>query len=294
MTTTQNGTGAKAGLADRVGSSIEAAEQPKAPTVYQLIERQQGEVERALPSHLKGSAPAFVRQAITLLKQSDALRKCDTMTIMGALMQASHLGLELGPLQLAYIVPRKGKACLDIGYRGYIELGYRSGVLRDITAETICENDEFSFDRAKGEISHHWDLRAERGAAYAYYAIANFKGGGRAFVVLSKFEVAKYRKRSAMPDSPAWLKDFDAMAKKTCIRRLEPYMPKATEVGQAAALSQAFTMDGSVSTGTRIDDLDVEYPESNIGDYIDAEEVQADENGEVIIDGSVPLTEEVA
>jgi recombination protein RecT len=289
MSTTQNGTGAKPGLAERVGQSLEATDQPKAPTVYQMIERQQAEIERALPAHLKSSAPAFVRQAITLLKQSEALRKCDTMSILGALMQASHLGLELGPLQLAYVVPRGGKACLDIGYRGYIELGYRSGVLSDITAESVHDNDEFSFDRARGEISHSWDLKKERGVAYAYYAIANFKGGGRAFVVLSTFEVEKFRARSAMPNSPAWRKDYDAMGKKTAIRRLEPYMPKATEVGQAAALSAAFSLDGSVSSGSNIDDLQVEYPESNIGDYIDAEEIPADDNGEVI-DGSVPLT----
>ena len=41
----------------------------------------------------------------------------------------------------------------QIEYRGYIELAGRSGRLRDLMAESICENDTFSFDRATGEIA---------------------------------------------------------------------------------------------------------------------------------------------
>ncbi len=133
----------------------------------------------------------------------------------------------------------------------------------------MCENDEFSFDRANGEISHKWDLRKDRGAAYAYYAIANFTGGGRAFVVLSKAEVNKYRARSSAPNSPAWRDDYDAMAKKTCIRRLEPYLPKSTE------LSRAFVLDGSISTALTAEQATTEEP-----DYIDVEVIHDDVNSE--------------
>lgn len=285
--TAENGTGAKEGLAERVGTAVEAAGAPQPPTLAQMITRQRDQVALALPTHLKDNADAFVRAAITLCKQTPGLMKCDPLTIIGGLMTASQLGLELGPLQLAYLIPYGNQAQFQIGYRGYIELGYRSGMLRDITAEAIHDNDDFKFDRASGEISHTWDLRQERGAAYAWYAIANLKGGGRAFVVLTKGEVEGFRLRSKQPNGPAWKNDYSAMAKKTCIRRLEPYMPKSSE------MSQAFNMDGSISRGAAPGDLTIEHPEKD-WDVIDVDaipdDVEADDNGEVQPDGSQPLT----
>lgn len=284
MTTTQNN-GAKAGLGERVGNAVEAAGQPQPPSLAQLITRQRDQVALALPTHLKDNADAFVRAAITVCKQTPGLAKCDPLTIIGGLMTASSLGLELGPLQLAYLIPYGNQAQLQIGYRGFIELGYRSGMLKDITAEAVHDNDQFTFDRANGDIAHTWDLRGDRGASYAYYAIANLKDGGRAFVVLSRAEVDKFRLRSKQPNGSAWKNDYDAMAKKTAVRRLEPYLPKSSE------LSKAFNMDGAISRGNAISAMTVENPEQEWDDngYIDAEEVQPDENGEIVADGSVPL-----
>jgi recombination protein RecT len=249
-----------------------AVEPTKAPTLTDMVKNQQAQVALALPSHLKINAERYVRSALTLIKQTPALAKCDPLTIIGGLMTASSLGLELGPLQVAYLVPYGREAQLIIGYRGYIELFYRSGIGKDITAEVICENDDFTFHRATGELSHTWDLRQPRGAAYAYYAVANFKDGGRAFVVMGKEEVEKYRQRSKAKNASAWSNDFDAMAKKTCIRRLEPYLPKSTEV------AQAFAFDGSVSRGTVANEVEVE-PET-WDDAIDAEVVDP-ETGEI-------------
>ena len=241
-------------------------------------------MELALPGHLKGNADAYVRSAITLIKQTPGLAKVDPLTILGGLMTASQLGLELGPLQVAYLVPRAGKAQFQVGYRGYIELAYRSGLMADITAETVCEGDDFSFDRATGEISHTWDLHQTRGSAYAYYAVANFKGGGRAFVVLNKGEVEKFRKRSSQPNGPAWTNDYDAMAKKTCIRRLEPFLPKSTE------LSRAFVLDGSVATGVTADSTEVDTTfdyDIDVIDDAETGEIPMDESSDSAVDGSM-------
>lgn len=248
------GAGARAGLADRVASAAVQVHEPKPPSLVQLIKDQTEQVALALPTHLKHNAEAYVRAAITLVKQNPSLAKCDPLTILGGLMTASQLGLELGPLGLAYLVPYGNAAQLQIGYKGYIQLGYRSGMVQDIMAESICENDEFTFDRATGDISHKWDLKRPRGASYAWYAVVNIKGGGRAFVILNRDEVEKYRKRSKQPNSPMWRDDFDAAAKKTCIRRLEPYIPKSVEM----PLAQALTVDGSISRGLSADDIEMD------------------------------------
>lgn len=273
--------GARPGLTERVtGAAVEVAA-PARKSIQAQLKEQTAQVELALPAHLKGNADAYVRSAITLIKQNPSLAKCDPLTILGGLMTASQLGLELGPLQVAYLVPRGNKAVFQIGYRGYIELGYRSGMLLDISAETICENDDFKFDRANGEISHTWDLRQDRGPAYAYYAVANLKGGGRAFVVLTKAEVEKYRKFSSMPNSPMWRDHYDSAAKKTCIRRLEPYLPKSTE------LSRAFVLDGSVASGVSASTLEIEPEEFEYAEVVEDEETPQNvdqDTGEIVVD----------
>ena len=266
--------GARAGLAERAASSAVEVSRAKPPGLVEMIKAQTEQVALALPTHLKHNAEAYVRSAITLIKQNPGLAKCDPLTILGGLMTASQLGLELGPLQLAYLVPYGSQAQLQIGYRGYIELGYRSGMLADITAETVKENDQFSFDRARGEISHTWDPREPRGKAYAWYASANFKDGGRVFVVLGREDVEFYRSKSKQPNSPMWRDNYDAAAKKTCIRRLEPYLPKSTEI------ARAFVLDGSVARGVAHDNLEVEQE-----DFIDAEAVD-EETGEITNNGA--------
>ena len=171
----------------------------------------------------------------------------------------------------------------QIEYRGYIELAGRSGRLSDIMAESICENDAFSFDRATGEISHTWDLHVDRGPAYAYYAIANFPNGGRAFVVMNKSEVNKYKMRSDLGKlgKGPWATDYDQMAKKTCIRRLEPYLPKSTE------LAMAFAADERTVTQVG-DDQVIE------DDFIDVEAIDEEVTADGEIIGTPEDTEAVA
>lgn len=276
MTTTDT-IGAREGLADRASTAVEAARAPRRPTLAMQISQQQSEIERALPTHLKHNAEAFVRAAITVCKQTPALAKCDPVTILGGLMTASSLGLELGPLGHAYLVPYGSKAQLVIGYKGIIDLAWRSDRLLSIEARAVKANDHFEFSYGLGaKLEHTPTLDGDRGATIAYYGVAQFKGGGSYFVVLSKSDIDEHRKRSKSSSNGPWVTDYDAMACKTCIRVMQPYLPLTSEV------ARQFAMDGTVSTGVSADHIDVEHV-----DYIEGE-VVADEMGEVI-DGSVPL-----
>ena len=64
-------------------------------------------------------------------------------------MVASSLGLEFGPLGHCYLVPYKNKgrdeAQFQLGYKGKIDLAWRSGKLLSIAAREVCENDEFDY-----------------------------------------------------------------------------------------------------------------------------------------------------
>lgn len=275
--------GAKAGLADRVGTAVEAADAPKPPTLAQLIDRQKDQVQRALPAHLKASAEAYIRAAQTLVKNTPGLAKCDAMTVLGGLMTASQMGLELGPLGKAYLVPYGNKAQLIIGYRGLIDLAWRSGQLKSIEAREVCANDTFDFAYGlEPKLEHRVNLEGERGHVIAFYGVAHFKDGGHYFLVMSKADVEKHRKRSKAKDSGPWITDYDAMGRKTVIRAMAPFLPLTIEVMRDMAL------DGSVSTGAALDNLTVEEQAPEDDGIVDAE-VVADGNGEIVDDGSFPI-----
>jgi hypothetical protein len=77
----------------------------------------------------------------------------------------------------------------------------------------------------------------------AYYAAASFTTGGSGFVVLSPDDVEAIRARSRAKDAGPWTTDYDAMAKKTCIRQLFKLLPKSTELARALAHDEAVRTD---------------------------------------------------
>lgn len=232
-------------VATQVNAQVQAAAQsePGRPTVFDLITKQKSQIELALPSHL--NTERFTRIAITCIRTTPKLAECDAISLVGALMVSAQLGLEPGgPLGQAFLVPRwnnKTKtydATFQLGYKGIIELARRSGQLKSIEAHEVCENDEFSYSYGlDDELVHRPLLRGDRGKPYAYYAMAKFKDGGHAFVVMSLADIDSRKGRSTSQKDGKfygpWVSDYDAMARKTCIRALAPYLPLSPELERA-------------------------------------------------------------
>lgn len=278
-----NTRGARAGLDQRVAEA--AVPDGGGATLPALIERQAPEIHRALPVHLKDNAEGFVRAALTLVKQTPLLMQCDARTVLGGLMTASQLGLEFGPLGHAYLVPFKNnrtnrmEAQFILGYKGAVDLAWRSGQLASIIAREVYPEDEFEYEYGLADRLFHKPAlnRAEDSKPYIWYGVAKFKDGGHAFVVLGKDDVDRHRRRSKASDKGPWVTDYSAMAKKSCILELKPWLPLTSNVLREMA------KDGTVIRGSTVDDL--ETPE-----YIDVEgQFAADDvvaEGEVVGEGA--------
>ncbi len=273
-------TEARQGVADRAATAVEVAKQPGPTPIGQLVWQQRTEIERALPTHLKGNGEAYARALMTVLKQTPKLAVCDPATILGGLMVASSLGLEFGPLGHCYLVPFKNKgrdeAQFQLGYKGKIDLAWRSGKLLSISADTVREGDTFDFELGlHRDLRHQYDVRAERGKAFAWYMTAHFVGGGSHFEVLGKSDVERHRQHSKSKDSSysPWQTNYDSMAQKSCIHEATPYLPLTSEV------LREMSTDDLIARGTSIDDLEVEE-----ADYIDASAVKNDDD---VVDGEV-------
>ena len=232
------------------------------------------QIKAALPRHM--TAERMARVAITEIRKTPDLAKCDVRTFMGAVMQLSQLGLEPGgSLGHAYLIPFKNTKTstvdvqLIIGYRGMIDLARRSGQVSTIQAVIVREGDEFNVrlgDSPKMDHVPAWD--DDKPMTHAYCVVV-FKDGSRQFDVMSRSQIEKIRKQSRAGTSGPWVTHFEEMARKTVIRRLFKYLPVSIELQRAvmldergdAGLAQVIDDDAIDSTATEI-----ETEQQQIGD----------------------------
>ncbi len=221
-------------MSDLTEALVERAETPERRTIIDLLRRQQPELARVLPAEI--TPERFARVVLTELRRTPKLLECSPESLLGAMMLAAQLGLEPGPLGHVYLVPYKREVTLVIGYRGIVELAYRSGRLRSIQAATVREGDAFSYRLGSRAYLDHTPAGppGER-QPVAYYAVAQLRGGGSPFAVIYPEDVERARHRSAAKDNPLspWTTDYDAMARKTAICRLAPLLPQTAQIGRA-------------------------------------------------------------
>lgn len=227
------------------------------------IRRMEKQFQLAMPRGAE--AGQLIRDAVTALRVTKNLSRCDSPSVLGSLMTCAQLGLRPGVLGHAWLLPfwtskhhqdENGKwiggykAQLVIGYQGLIELAHRSGKISSLIARTVYEGDEFDVDYGVADtLVHKPNLFGERGQPIAYYAIAKFTTGGYAFYVMSHRDMEKYRDLHATARSREgkvfgpWVDNFEGMSHKTCIRQLAKYMPKSTELAVALAVDEGVRVD---------------------------------------------------
>lgn len=221
----------------------------------------------------------FTRLCLNNLRTVKNLANCSDVSLLGGMMNAAQLGLEVGgPLGQTYLVPfynsnlRTHEATFIVGYKGFIELAYRSGKISKLVGHEVKELDEFSSEFGDNEaIVHKVNFRAERGRSWAWYAIAHLENGQRFGWVMNREEVETYRGRSKAKDGGPWVSDYDAMAIKTCVRRLSPFLPKSPEFADALAMDE--TVAVSVNPGDIVPPSVIDVDGEEI---IDAQESSGD------------------
>lgn len=203
-------------------------------SVRELLEREQPELERVLPEHV--SAEAFTRSVLAELRRSPLLYDCEPEQIVSAMLLATQLGLEPGPLGLVYLVPAAPAVEFVIGYRGYLDLAYRSGYVKDVSASLVYAGEPFTWRKGtRPFLDHEPQLRDGPRETVAAYAVARLRTGGTVFEVIgpAEWEAARHAsERGSKLDGP-WNTDRGAMIRKTAVRRLEPMLPKTALLTEA-------------------------------------------------------------
>ena len=113
--------------------TTQAAKSGKQPTMQDYIKKMEGEIAKALPSVI--TPERFTRITLSALSANKQLAQTTPQSFLGAMMTAAQLGMEPNtPLGQAYLIPYRNHGTLEcqfqLGYKGLIDLAYRSGVVR--------------------------------------------------------------------------------------------------------------------------------------------------------------------
>lgn len=170
----------------------------------------------------------FLRVAITAMNKNPKLLECTKESVFRCMLDSAAFGVELNGRD-AHLIPYGREATLIIDYKGYVRLVMNTGLVSNIHADVVCENDDFEYNL--GEVKRHViDFKKPRGVVYAVYCIVTMKDGTKKADVMSDEEVEVIRKRSRSGNSGPWITDRNEMRKKTVFRRLQKWLPLSPEV----------------------------------------------------------------
>ena len=245
-------------------------------TIQQYIKSMEGEIKRALPSVI--TPERFTRMVLSALSTNPKLAACTPKSFLGAMMSAAQLGLEPNtPLGQAYLIPYRNKGVdevqFQIGYKGLVDLAYRSGEVEVVQAQTVYENDKFECEYGLEPKLVHVPADGDRGEAVKVYAMFKTKSGGYGFEVMSMEDCRKhamaYSQSYKNGYSSPWSTNFEEMAKKTVLKRVLKYAPLKSD------FVRGIVQDGTIKT-------EISEDMYSVNNTIEVEDYSFEENtGEV-------------
>jgi len=269
----------------------QASQRAKAPSASSLIKQTLGrdDIQRRFHEVLRDKAPQFMSSIVNVVNSNQQLQKVDAMSVISSAMVAATMDLPIDQnLGYMWIVPYRGQATPQMGYKGYIQLALRTGQYESINAAEVYEGELESWNRLTEEIKLNPNGRASDNVIgyFGYFKLIN---GFEKKVYWSVDEINAHRRKfskmsGGTKPSGVWADNFDAMAKKTVLRNmlskwgiLSIQMQNAVtkdEVPQTLDENSNPMNDPKAVTATE-DDTDVDptgsvVPETNIAAQADA------------------------
>lgn len=175
-------------------------------------------------------AQGFISSVLQISMNNKLLSNADPKTILNAAVTAAILDLPIDPnLGQSYIIPYKGQAQFQIGWKGFIALAKRSGLYKNINVISVYANQFKSFNSLTEEIEGDFSVPGE-GEPIGYAAYLKEVNGFEKIEYWTKDQIIKHAGKYSqtfgkknnygkLVHSPWNDPDqFDAMAKKTVLK----------------------------------------------------------------------------
>lgn len=262
-------------------------------------------VQQKFEKMLGQKSAGFISSVLQTVNNSQLLAKADPKTILNAAATAASLDLPINQsLGRAWIVPFKGQAQFQIGYKGFVELAQRSGRYKSINAIEVYENQYNGFNALTEQIDADFSVDG-KGAVVGYAAHFELLNGFTKTVFWSREKVEKHAKRfSKSFGNGPWKTDFDAMAKKTVLKyTLSNWGILSIEMQTAQLADQAvIPEDGKYQYADNVIDIEANNAEEetarvikfldNVKTIEDLEVLEDSLSGETITDEAQQAIEE--
>ncbi len=208
---------------------------------------------------LDNSSASFISSILTIVRTNSKLQDCSPNSILSAAGIAAALKLPINPsLGFAYIVPYKNQAQFQIGWRGLVQLAMRSGLYATLNSGAVCEGQIKEIDFITGEI-----VRGEKisDKVVGYIAYMELLNGFSKSLYMTIEEIQQHAEKYSQSyaydlkngkKSSVWSTNFDAMAKKTVLKKLLSGFgimsidQKGADLATALQADQAVVTDGGL------------------------------------------------
>lgn len=214
----------------------------------------QDSIKKRFEQVLGKKAAGFMSSVISAVNANPELRKADPITVVSAAAVAASLDLPINPsLGFAHIVPYAGRAQFQMGWRGFVQLGMRSGQYKTINTCVVYEGELIASNRFTGEMYFDEKQRTSD-KVIGYVSYFKLMNGFEKYLYMTIEQVQAHGKQySKSYSSPKgkWQTDFEAMALKTPLKLLlSRWGILSIEMQTAVQLDQATvkTIDGSSYT----------------------------------------------
>ena len=182
-------------------------------------------------------AADFKTAIITLYNTADSLRRCSPTGIIQAGLNSVKYNFPLDNyLGFCYVVPYKGYAQFQIGWRGYVQLAQRTGQYLCINVTEVKQGEYLGFDIASGrprlgEPAENREALPDVGYL-AYFKLLN---GAEYYYYQTRQQIETFKNRySPAANCGPWVSNFSEMAKKTVLKHLlKNFGPLTSEVASA-------------------------------------------------------------
>ena len=231
--------------ATNVGGAIATAKQNqvqqtqavKSPATMMNTILNADSTKKLIENTCKENAGAFTASVLDLYTSDKLLQQCQPQQVFMEAMKAASLKLPINKqLGFAWIIPYKGTATFQIGYKGLIQLAMRTGLYRYLNAGPVYEGEFVSQDKLSGTVDLSGEATSDK--VVGYFAHFKLLNGFERTMYWTKERViahASAYSQSYRSGNDIWKKNFDEMATKTLMRNLLKWAPLSVEFANALA-----------------------------------------------------------
>ena len=214
----------------------------KPNTLRDFIVSHLPEISKALPN--QADPDQMLASMLAAARGNPNLQISTPISWLCAVVMASQMGLKPNtPLGQCYIIPyynskiRRYEAQFQIGYKGILEMGYRTDTITMIYADKVKKGDSLKYLKGTDEFLRHdehpekweYDKVTHEPIITHYYAVYKTIKGEKHFSIAPREAILRHKERyspaSKKDAFSPWVTSEDLMAQKTVLKDVMRYAP---------------------------------------------------------------------